>query len=421
MSASPPAVQGSSNTSITIDAGPHPLPPSGQDHDRMETDEESERYESEGDDDDDVEPEEGQEPTQAASGIDVAPHSEDVVMDATQDHPPPPTEGTPGNAVDQASQTSPTEVHHFSVSATVSGLPSLTSIQLTVNDAILDSGILRQELDEARRLEPQSEASRGIVRVLDRQDPTRQQARREERGEDDDEGSDSDESMDDTDHPYWAHFKPDTSVPDESELSAIDEVEERSGTDHEHWEKTTFEALDDPEYVPSEVGRISWTVEGNHGTPEKPNREEIMRSPSVLIGGLYWNVKYYPRGNDGTDYMSVYIECSPKPYEENIKEKESSADSKIEEKIPVEEFVLPDTQSSGIVESGADASNSVAAVVPGEVHGTDTSEPPEVDMDMSLVLPPKDNEDDAEEVANEAPWAVAAQVACVVYNPTEPR
>jgi len=38
-----------------------------------------------------------------------------------------------------------------------------------------------------------------------------------------------------------------------------------------------------------------------------------MRSPSVLIDGYYWHIKVYPRGNEGTPLMSVYIECSTSP------------------------------------------------------------------------------------------------------------
>ena len=226
--------------------------------------------------------------------------------------------------------------------------------------------------------------------------------------------------MDEGDHPYWAHFKPDTSVPDESEISAIEEGDEPSAVDHEYWERSTFEPLDDPEYLPSDVGRISWFVKENHGTPEKPNREDIMRSPSVLIGGLYWNIKYYPRGNDGTDYMSVYIECSPKPYEEGTKEKEPALQDMVEEKIPVE-----NAASIGQVETGG-AGNAVPDIAdvaaPGHVNDPESSQTPEVDMDASMVLPRKEEKvNDVEVVENEPPWSVAAQVACVIYNPQEPR
>lgn len=432
MNASPPALQGSSHSTALVDSVPSLPPPNGQDHDRMETDEESEHYESDGDDnddDDDGEPAEGEVPTQAPNGVDPAPQIEDVVMDTTPDHPPAVVEGAHGTAVDQASQTNPP-----TDGATVPGLLSMTlpegwtlppgttptvsqnaqgQLQLIVNDSLLNSGILRQELDEARRVETQTDPARATAR--DRHENARQQGRREDRGDEDDDGSDSDESMDEADHPYWAHFKPDTSVPDESEMATIEQEDEHSGTDHEHWEKTTFEPFDDPEYVPSDVGRISWTVEGNHGTPEKPNREEIMKSPSVLIGGLYWNIKYYPRGNDGTDYMSVYIECSPKPYEEKVNEKEPAIDSAVEEKIPVEE-----TDSS--VEQGQNASNPAPQIATEQANENVISEAPEVNMDASSVLPPKEDKAIVEdEVEPEAPWSVAAQVSCVVYNPAEPR
>lgn len=429
MNAPPPALRSSHTSALTEPVPPLP-PPSGQDHDRMETDEESEHYESQ---DDGVEPEDGEVPAQvqAPNGINSAPQIEDavVVMDTAPDQTPAAAEGARRTAVDQGSQTNPTVE-----GVTVPGLLSMTlpegwtlppgttptvsqnahgQLQLIVSDSMLDSGILRQELDEARRVEAQTDPARGTDQ--DRPENARQQPRREDRGDEDDEGSDSDESMDEGDHPYWAHFKPDTSVPDESEIAAIEEGEEHSGTDHEYWEKMTFEPLDDPEYVPSDVGRITWTVEGNHGTPEKPNREEIMRSPSVLIGGLYWNIKYYPRGNDGTDYMSVYIECSPKPDEEKARSKRAALDDAVEEKIPVED-------ANPIVDHGENASNPVPEATTEQPNGNPTSETPEVDMDASSILPPDEDKaaggDDAEP---EAPWSVAAQISCVVYNPAEPR
>ena len=77
-----------------------------------------------------------------------------------------------------------------------------------------------------------------------------------------------------------------------------------------HWETTTFHDLDDPEYIVSGTGRITWTFKGFHGTQTNPNKEKISRSPPVKIGGFDWNIKLFPRGNEGMDYVSVYIECA---------------------------------------------------------------------------------------------------------------
>ena len=431
MNASPPAAQGTSHISTPVDSVPHPPPPNGQDRDTMETDEDSDHYEDSEDDENDPSSEEGQEPRQVPSRVDPATPIEDVVMDTSPDHPSAPTEGAHGSATDQGSQTIPAMIPHFEVDA--AGLPSMT---LTDGWTIAPPGTVPSmspdgrgqiqlhteaellALEEARRSGAQLDATGAATR--ERQDTAQQQGRGEERGDEEEDGSDSDESMDEADHPYWARFKPDTSVPDESEISAIEEGDEPSATDHAYWERSTFEPLDDPEYVSSDTGRISWLVKGNHGTPEKPNREEIMRSPSVSIGGLYWNIKYYPRGNDGTDYMSVYVECSPKPYEKSPKENEPATESMAEEKIPVED-PSSGSQAEVVGVSNAVANNAEPAVLE-HASGTTSSQTPEVDMDASLVLPSKEDlSNEMVEVENELPWSAAAQVACVVYNPEEPR
>ena len=403
----------------------------------METDEEDDPSDSELDEGE-IQPEQGQ--IQEPNGINPAPppEVEGLVMDTTADLPPVPSEGVPPPATaSQASQTTIATVH-IGVNASVGagaddnwgtapprGVWADTApqtqpqIHIAVGDAMIDSGILPSETERAAQLAAIAEERQRAI------------ARREREDDDEEGGSDSDESMDEPDHPYWAHFQPDTSVPDEGELAAIQEAPEISGTDHEYWEKQTFEPLDDPEYVPSDVGRITWTVTANHGNGEKPNHEEIMRSPSVLIGGLYWNVKYYPRGNDGTDYMSVYIECSPKPYEENVKERKPATDDQAKEKIPVDDSLSPattlDSQFEPQREDADDAPPDTAAPTSNgserERGAIDTSEVPEVDMFSSQVLPPKTNGDAEVEVESEkeAPWSAAAQISCVVYNPDEPR
>ena len=270
------------------------------------------------------------------------------------------------------------------------GPPPPTETQIAAGDVMIDSGMLRQELDEARRRTERRERDRN----------------RDERVDvaEDDEGSDSDESMDEADNPYWANFTPDTSSPDDQELASIEETEEILATDHEHWETTAFEPLDDPEYVTEHTGRITWTVTGNHGTPDKPNRKQVMRSPSVYIGGLYWNIKYFPRGNDGTDYMSVYIECASRSYE-SIEEEEAEkaeAEAAAEEKIPVEE-------------DGAERPEGSSAEAAAQNNSPSRSTSPEVRRSSRSASP------DSQDAKAEEAWSAAAQVACVVYNPEEPR
>ena len=152
-----------------------------------------------------------------------------------------------------------------------------------------------------------------------------------------------------------------------------------------------------------------------NGTLEKPNRKTVMRSPSVLIGGYYWNIKYFPRGDEGTQYMSVFIECSTKPREEvtieetdtQIPDQEKTNDHASSTAQATEERSL----STGLPES---STNIIVWGVPL------SSDALEVHPPINAALPvgdtPKEHVPEAE-----YHWEVAAQVGCVVYNPEEPR
>lgn len=183
----------------------------------------------------------------------------------------------------------------------------------------------------------------------------------------------------------------------------------------EYWETYTYESLNDPEYLAGETGRIDWTVHGINGTAEKPNKERVMRSPSVLIGSHYWNIKYYPRGNpnEGTEQLSVYIECSDLPYE-NEKTEDSSAKD--------------DSKSSD--ERRRSRTTQHSETRPASSH----DEPPEVDDTMAVenneAHTPGENGDRIPSplwssakpnLDGSMPWEVAAQISCVIYNPDEPR
>ena len=165
-----------------------------------------------------------------------------------------------------------------------------------------------------------------------------------------------------------------------------------------HWERMTYEALDDPEYIPGEMGRITWVVKGVNGTPEKPNKKTVLRSPSVFIGGYYWNIKYFPRGDEGTNYMSVFIECSTTPQEDTSTEEIKTA-------VPIQDKTdnreSPPAQATEEPATSTNPSDSAATLA-----AAGASSPP-----GASAIPPVDYER----------WDVAAQVGCVVYNPEEPR
>ncbi|KAF2747698.1 hypothetical protein M011DRAFT_36738 [Sporormia fimetaria CBS 119925] len=121
---------------------------------------------------------------------------------------------------------------------------------------------------------------------------------------------DSDTSDDEDGHLAWHEIPEDTSEPDEAELKLIEASAEVSALDHEHWESLARKDMDlaDPEYRLGTSGRIHWTIDNYNGTRDLPNREVVMKSQIITIGGYEWQIKFYPRGND-SDYLSIYVEC----------------------------------------------------------------------------------------------------------------
>lgn len=127
--------------------------------------------------------------------------------------------------------------------------------------------------------------------------------------EDEDEVEDDDDADDDNSDSYpWHPIEEDKSHPCDDELTYIQSREEHTALDHAYWEQESFFDLDDPELKPGESGRIDWLVEHFNGTKESPNKQLIMKSPVVRIGGYDWQIKFYPKGNR-TEFLSVYLEC----------------------------------------------------------------------------------------------------------------
>lgn len=191
---------------------------------------------------------------------------------------------------------------------------------------------------------------------------------------------DTDSSDDDGAQP-WHPMPEDTSVPDEEELKEIEAGTEHSALDHEHWESKAFSPLDDPEYTPGESGRIEWVIDNYNGTREKPNRDLVMKSKPVRIGGHEWRIKFYPKGND-SDYLSVYVECL-------------SVDDKNKKEEVAEGS---ESQPEGEAEASTEADG-----------------PPEPVVFQHTPLPLLDSK------SIPTRKGVAAQVSVVLYNPAEPR
>lgn len=138
-----------------------------------------------------------------------------------------------------------------------------------------------------------------------------------------------------------------------------------------------------------------------------------MRSPSVLIGDHYWNIKYYPRGNDGTEQLSVYIECSTAPYED----KKGTEATTTTTTSPAAKSSDRHDPLASPVETGNPSGNETAVATdsPGAAPG---GRPSDHSWGAYQPTPPLPA---TEEPLAAARWEVAAQVSCVIHNPAEPR
>ena len=196
-----------------------------------------------------------------------------------------------------------------------------------------------------------------------------------------------DESTYDEDDNFWDTFREDNSSPTEEELQEISRRTEISALDHHHWEKIFYEKVDDPEHTVEDVGRVTWLLKGFHGTRDHPNRWRVMRSPSVKIGGFDWNIKLLPKGDETTDQVSVYIECTGP-----VTNKASTLNGSLNQKSMSEENPI----------DLRDPSEAAAEVADEKLP---TAQP----SNSEALLPPRQQ------------WDVAAQFGCVMYNPDEPR
>lgn len=216
---------------------------------------------------------------------------------------------------------------------------------------------------------------------------------------------DSESSDDDDGLQPWHPTQEDTSTPDEAELKEIEASTEHSALDHEYWENKTFQPLVEPEHMAGEVGRISWIIDAYNGTREKPNREMVMKSDVVTVGGHQWQIKFYPKGND-VDYLSVYLECPSVA-------KLDRHGQPVSRKGDDEEMSEASSRTEDAPEVQAKPQDQMETSDETTVESSATTEPPAEPQRTPLplldgkVMPKRKS--------------VAAQVSVVLYNPTEPR
>ncbi|RAK95429.1 putative MATH and UCH domain protein [Aspergillus ibericus CBS 121593] len=197
-------------------------------------------------------------------------------------------------------------------------------------------------------------------------------------------------------HAYWADIEEDLSVPDDAEMKEIESAADGdySAYEYDYWEKNFHPDLDDPEYRPVEKARMTWKIKGVRGTPDSPNRAKIMRSPPAYMGGYWWTIKFFPRGNN-VGSLSIYIECSPTmpTPDKNLPECDfkvlhGPADAPLDVNTPDVDTTLAQTD-----DTAAWLENFKAQYRPAADQAGSSSKS----------------------------WRVSAQIGVILYNPDEPR
>ena len=161
----------------------------------------------------------------------------------------------------------------------------------------------------------------------------------------------------------------------------------------DYWEQSFYPDLEDPDYRPTEKARFTWKFKGVRGNRERPNRDKIIRSPAAYVGGYWWTIKFFPRGNDVSS-LSVYIECSrtrPASHralcQGEFKVLRGHPNAVLDDGVPDMDLKFPDTKNGAAWLDGYYEKQYPASTEPSR---------PE-------------------------PWRVPAQIGVVLYNPEEPR
>jgi hypothetical protein len=220
--------------------------------------------------------------------------------------------------------------------------------------------------------------------------------------------------------PEWINIEEDASVPDEEELKAYEgRMQSTSALDVKHHEEIFYPDIDDPEQRPVKKIRLTWVIKGVRGTKEKPSTARVINSPAAFVDGVYWSIRFFPRGNNASA-LSAYIKCTKKqpkpdsnPPESTFSFVQGGPDTDLSELTPEAELTTPaPAEQEDVVspspedskpdedtnKSSAEAQNSGPTVAS---EGADKSD---------------DEEDDDEE-----DWRVSAQIGMIIYNPQEPR
>lgn len=222
----------------------------------------------------------------------------------------------------------------------------------------------------------------------------------------------------------WADIEEDLSTPDEQEMKEIEARNDIPATDVKFHENSFYaDAPEDPEQVPIQKMRLTWVIKGLRGTKEKPNRARILNSPAVQVGGFWWNLKFFPRGNK-SPALSAYVNCSrrkPEP-DEGLPDHTFTAsygppDADLGEVKPAVEISTP-------VEAEHETKEETPETVAEDDDSKKSAETQEAQPEVpenagthteAQQTKVEEEDDDSED------WRVSAQIGIIIYNPFEPR
>lgn len=127
-----------------------------------------------------------------------------------------------------------------------------------------------------------------------------------------------------------------------------------------------------------------------------------MRSPAAYVGGYWWTIKFFPRGN-GVGALSIYIECSkemPKPDKE----------------LPESEFKVLRGPPDAVL---SDLQPDIHVKFPRVDDSAEWFENyKKTYADAGHTSAPADSSAESEARTD---WRVSAQIGVILYNPEEPR
>ncbi|OAL50970.1 DS-domain-containing protein [Pyrenochaeta sp. DS3sAY3a] len=270
-----PSPQGPQQADIDMSSSISTLPPAGQRHDREDADMQHEEMQGNGLVDTTPHPASTSDPAAAIVAVEVAAVDEDA-MDTTPDLDADLVLHNPSAPPQDASATTPASPPPNDSTQTEPVSNGQTEQAPAVDDATQTESA--PPIDPPQPIDPNMEPPPPPPPV----EPVR---------------SDSDSSDDDDVHP-WHPIQEDTSSPDEVELKEIEEAGEHSALDHDYWESKAFLPLEEPEYTASVSGRIEWSIDAYNGTRENPNREIVMKSEPVTVGGHQWQINVYLEYSD---------------------------------------------------------------------------------------------------------------------------